>query len=640
VTSDPAALSRAFVLPLDGRITGQVLFGGGSFFAATSTGEVASFTSSGVVRWKVDLGQLTNRCTQLDGYGVTGTGAIDPAGGTLYVADAFGRLHALALSNGAERPGWPVRVFTDDRRELVWGALSLVDGAVYVPTASYCDSPSTGGVYRVDLGSHAVSQWLSVPSSLGGGGGVWGWGGTAFSPSRNALFAVTANALAGGTNTGSAFSESAGYGEDLVELDPSLNVIASSHPTDLTAPQDLDFTGSPIVLDRPGCGELVVAADKDDMLYGWDADDVDSGPIWSLQLEPFDPSDPMLTNLAWAPSLDSVYAVTGTSLDRVKIGPKCDGALAWRSPLGTATENGSPTIAGSTVWLAVNGKLQLEGFDGRTGRRVSSSPLGGTTLVAPTVVDSRLVVGTFTGLVEGFSFGPTRSLSSATTSAATSSSVSWSSANDAWASRGSGVFATENAGRTWHRIYTQPALAVLRLSPTAGVIDLGASPAACMCDTRKLWTADNGVTWHVTNAIGDDFAGTGSTIYWWQAGKLYVVAPFPPSSPAKPLHPTLADSLPDGTIVGASTVSGGMAFLVSSRVDGQHWDTDPRVILDTASGVQTVTLPAAPFGQILATSIATDGDDVTVTGENFGTDPVAQVTWTSTDDGETWFLLS
>src|SRR5262249_3550406 len=161
------------------------------------------------------VGQLTNRCAQLDGYGVTGTGVIDPATDTLYVADAFGRLHALALSNGAERPGWPVRVFTDDRRELVWGALSLVDGAVYVPTASSWDTPLVGGAYRVDLASRAVGEWVSVPASLGGGGGVWGWGGTAYSESRDALFAVTANAFSGGTNVGSAFTESAGYGEHL-----------------------------------------------------------------------------------------------------------------------------------------------------------------------------------------------------------------------------------------------------------------------------------------------------------------------------------------------------------------------------------------------------------------------------------------
>src|SRR5262249_44698777 len=188
-------------------------------------------------------------------------------------------LHALDLATGAERPGWPIRVVGDFRRQLVWGALTLADGAVYVPTASYCDSPSMGGVYRVDLASQEVSTWFSVPQSEGGGGGVWGWGGTAYSADDDALYALTANAFAGGPNTGDNFSESVGYGEHLVKLAPDLTVDDASHPDDLDTPGDLDFVGSPVLLDRPGCGELVVGADKNDVVYAWRADAIADGPI-------------------------------------------------------------------------------------------------------------------------------------------------------------------------------------------------------------------------------------------------------------------------------------------------------------------------------------------------------------------------
>jgi hypothetical protein len=638
---DPATLTRSFVLPLDGRITSQVLFADGAFYAATSAGKVVSFTAAGVVRWQVDVGQLSNRCAQLDGYGVTGTGVIDPASGVLYVADSFGRLHALDLSSGAELPGWPVRVFSDDRQELVWGALSLVDGAVYVPTASYCDSPMTGGIYRVDTATRAVSAWVSVPASLGGGGGVWGWGGTAYSPARNALFAVTANALSGGSNVGSAFTESAGYGEHLVEFDPNLNVLASSHPADLTSAQDLDFVGSPVVLDRAGCGELVVAADKNDEVYAWRAADVADGPIWSIPLESFGAADPLLSQLAWSPSLDSIYAVTGTHVDRISIGATCAGSITWEEPLGTATENGSPTVAGNTLWFSVNGKPALDAYDARTGKEVFSARLGGTTLTAPTIVDGSLMIGTFTGLVEGFTAGSTsRTLASAGSPAAAVSAASWASAEDAWESRNSGVYATENAGRSWHEIYQEPAMSVLRISPTAGVIQLGVAPGPCMCVTRKLWTANDGETWHETGAIGTDYVGTAGELYWWEGGDLYVIPDFPPATAEKHLDAKLAVSLPDGTIVDAARTQAGFAFLVSNRVAGRHWDTDPRVLLASGTDVQTIRLPSAPPGQILAEQITADGDTLTVTGENFGIDPVAQVTWTSTDDGQTWALGS
>jgi hypothetical protein len=54
----PATLTRDFVLPLDGRIVGQVLAANGAFYAATTAGEVASFTPDGSLRWRIDVGQL------------------------------------------------------------------------------------------------------------------------------------------------------------------------------------------------------------------------------------------------------------------------------------------------------------------------------------------------------------------------------------------------------------------------------------------------------------------------------------------------------------------------------------------------------------------------------------------------------
>ena len=56
------------------------------------------------MRWRVELGQLERVCQQIDGYGVTGTPAIDLGTHAIYVADAFGRIHALDLATGAERP--------------------------------------------------------------------------------------------------------------------------------------------------------------------------------------------------------------------------------------------------------------------------------------------------------------------------------------------------------------------------------------------------------------------------------------------------------------------------------------------------------------------------------------------------------
>jgi hypothetical protein len=623
-------LDRRFVLPLNGRITGQVLAANGNFFAATSAGEVVAFNPDGYLLWRVEVGQLANSCRQLDGYGVTGTGVIDASTQTLYVADTFGRVHALDLATGAERTGWPVRVFADDRRELVWGALSLVDGAVYVPTASYCDSPTLAGVYRVDLATQQVGRWISVPASLGGGGGIWGWGGLAYSPIEDDLYAVTANALAGGDNSGDAFSEAAAYGEHLVQLDASLDVESADHPGDLTQPEDLDFVGSPLVIDRSDCGELVIGADKDDDVYAWRADDIAAGPIWELPLEQFDPENALLSQLAWSPSLTSLYAVTGTQLVRVSIGADCSEQVVWQRPLGTHTENGSPTIAGDEVWFAVNGRSHLLGYDARTGDQVDDVPLGGATFAAPTVLGDRLVVGTFTGLVEGFTFSdPSLPLVDPPPPAGLAADASWAGKRYGWQSRDNGVYATDDGGRSWHVVFPAPAERVLRLSRTSGVIEIGLDPGGCMCAIRKLWTNDAGRSWHETLALGDDLTAGGGELYWWKGGSLNI-ASFAPASSKR------IASIADGTIVAAAPIAGGIAALVSSRVRGQGWDASPRVLLVRGTTVQTLQLPAASRTRVLGQELRAAGSRLTVTGTDFVAQPPVQVTWSSTDGGATW----
>ena len=79
-------LKPAFVLPLRGRVTSQVLAardvpsaGLTTLYVTTSAGLVYAVSETGYVRWRVDLGQLANDCPQLDGYGVTGTPVIDAA---------------------------------------------------------------------------------------------------------------------------------------------------------------------------------------------------------------------------------------------------------------------------------------------------------------------------------------------------------------------------------------------------------------------------------------------------------------------------------------------------------------------------------------------------------------------------------
>ena len=407
----PLSLRPAWYTPVSGRISSQALVaqdmpvpGRRTVYFATSKGVVYALAENGYVRWRVELGQLDRVCQQIDGYGVTGTPAIDRDTSALYVADAFGRLHALDLATGQERPGWPVRVYADFRRELVWGALTIVDGSVYFGTGSYCDRKMEGKVFRVGLETGAVSRWISVPFALGGGGGVWGWGGIAYSAGRDSLFVATGNAFRGGSNKGKRFREWAGYGEQLVELSRSLSVRAADHPEDVKEPLDLDFVGSPVLIPHPRCGELAGVLNKDGSLYVWRTARVSAGPLFSLRLARPTLAAPLLSQLAYSPRTGALYVSTPSKLVRVDIDGRCHGRVKWSRPVGNGLLNGSPTVAGDTVWLTENSTegSALLGFNARTGVPRFRSPLAGPAFVAPTVVGDRLYLGTYTGGVQGF----------------------------------------------------------------------------------------------------------------------------------------------------------------------------------------------------------------------------------------------
>jgi putative pyrroloquinoline-quinone binding quinoprotein len=631
----------AFVLPLQGRVTSQVLAardvpaaGLTTLYVTTSAGLIYAISESGYVRWRVDLGQLPNACTQLDGYGVTGTPVIDQAAGMLYAVDALGRLHALALANGAERPGWPVQLYDDPAQELVWGALTMAGGRVYAATGSYCDAgPFEGKVISVDTTSKKVSTWVTVPADQGGGGGIWGWGGVAYSSSLNRLFVVTGNAFEGGTNAGDAFSEAAGYGENVVALSPTLDVLGASHPASIDEPLDLDFTGSPVVFDRPGCGELAVANDKNAQLFGWRADALAAGSLWTIDIEKFDPSNPVLSQPAYDPARHAVFVVTGAHLVRVDVAADCSAKVAWSQALGTVSLNGSPTISGGTVWYARSDTPALAAADADSGTQVATFPLPGLTVTAPTILDGRIFVGTFTGQLVGFVGAFASSVPAGPDSPSVPGHASWPDARHAWVSRETGVYATDDGGAHWRRIFAQPAASVVRTSVSAGIIRVATIAPGCAC-AYDLWTTDGGRRWHVTRAIAGGLVGRGGSLYWLGAGGAQIrqVAPWPPTGPSAIRSRTVA-AVDVGKIVALALVPGGVAGLVKGPSGGAA------SIVVARSGRQNEwhELPDPP-GMLIAQSLRSSGDALIVDGTVFDGGGTERVRW-STGDPETWERL-
>jgi hypothetical protein len=624
-------LKASWFSPLQGTVTAQPLVarnvpraGDTTVYVATASGFVYALAANGYIRWRVDLGRFTAPdCPQIpDGWGVTGTPVIDPATRTLYVADAFGRLHALDLSTGAERAGWPVVLYRDYKRELVWGALLLEKGSVYAGTGSYCDQPMEGRLIRVSLVDGQVSSWTTVPASLGGGGGIWGWGGVAYSAKQDAIFALTGNAFEGGSNVGAAFTEAAGYGEHLVELSRDLDVVASDDPG-LKGFTDLDFVGSPVVADTSDCGEIVAAQAKNGMLFGWNAADVAAGPAWSLALQKADPQTPLLTQPTWSPKLRSFYVATASTLARIELDASCKPRIAWQTPLGDATLYPSPTVAGNTVWVGLpvkdlSGKAEaLLGIDARTGRILVRKPIQGVSFAPPSVLAGTLFLASMHGLnAGGFVVDRGRPASRL------GRYRSQVDARHQWQSREDGVYSTDDGGKHWRKIYPRYATRVRRLSTTTGLISVGSPAPACGCATRQLSTEDGGKTWRAA-AIGESFVGSGNTVYWWTPNGLYLAAPG--------LRHSTRVARTEDTIVSGALVKGGVAALVDRP------RLSPQVILAQGSATRLVTLPSGPTNSVVRT-IAMSGADLVVRGTYVPMSAAApvRVDWSSKDGGESW----
>ncbi len=625
---DPRSLASSWTRSVEGMDTVQPLVarnvparGQTTAYVATGDGHLLAYAPNGYVRWQRNLGTLPNACPQLDEYGVTGTPVIDPGTRAIYVADAFGFLHALDLASGAERRGWPVRLYDDPAAELVWGALADVDGSIYVGTGSFCDRPMEGKLIRVAIGARRVSTFTVVPKSLGGGGSVWGWGGAAYSAKQDALFVVTGNAFEGGTNTGSAFSESAGYGEHLVELSRDLQVLAANHPSSVQGTDDFDFAGSPVIFTPAGCDEVVAAVNKDGRLFLWHANAIADGPFADVLLQKESEDEPLLTQPAYDAATRSVYVATFPSLARVSLDGCSAAHVAWRSAFPHATLQGSPTVAGTTVWIALSGApARLRGYDAKSGRVVEERLFGGLSFAPPSIVGGRL----YEGARQGFA---TSAAVPSRPQAAASGLRAYTSQFDSrhrWQSRENGVFSTDDGGRTWRRIYPTYAQRALRLSATRGVISV-TSGSACHCEQRQLWTADGGRSWNETRALTPSFTGSGRTVFSW-SGTTVRAASWPPrrSRPFASFPEALAD---------VAAVPEGVAALLTGA--GKSWDNTPRLAIVRGKKISTVMLPDEP-GQVIARSIRVMWPTVVVRTFVFTEHGRETVHWRSPNGGRSW----
>jgi hypothetical protein len=220
--------------------------------------------------------------------GITPTPVIDLNTGTIYVlartkegGGSFSagryvqRLHALAITTGAEKFGGPVEIKAPDfdaQRELPRAALLLTGGQVYMTWGSSCDvGPYHGWVMAYDASKLTPTAVFNT-SPDAGESGVWqsdngpaaDEDGNVYVATGNGKFTVAANGR--------------DYGDSLLKLRPAggkLNVLDFFTPFDEKAlnKDDADVgSGGPVVVPRQkGSPGLVMIGGKSGDFYVLDA---------------------------------------------------------------------------------------------------------------------------------------------------------------------------------------------------------------------------------------------------------------------------------------------------------------------------------------------------------------------------------
>jgi len=236
--------------------------------------------------------------------GVTGTPVIDLPSKTMYVVSHtlerntyFMRLHALDITTGAEKFGGPVamtatvsgsgsasiqgQISLDVKNDLARPALLLTNGVLYVAQGG-----SHGWILTYDPTTLTqIAAFASTPN--GTLGGVWQSGAGLSADSSGNVYAAsgdgTFDASTGGTD----------YGDSVVKLDGTLNVLDYFAPMDqacrFTSDMDLAAGGTMVLPTQPGShpNELLISGKG-----GYPCDASSQSPIYLLNRDSLGQYDP------------------------------------------------------------------------------------------------------------------------------------------------------------------------------------------------------------------------------------------------------------------------------------------------------------------------------------------------------------
>lgn len=323
--------------------------------------------------------------------GITGTPVIDSSSGTLYVVAAtkesgvfVQRLHALDITNGAEKFGGPTVIqaavpgtgagstggtvpFTA-LRENQRAALLLANGVIYVAFASHCDQPTYHGWLLAYDPTTLLQLGAFNVTANGGQGGIWHAGGGVAADTTGMLFFVTGNGTfdvnKGGVDYANSFLK--------LQLSPPFTVedyFTPYNEASLNSPNDNDHEpgsgGALLLPDQAGSyPHLMVAAGKQGIIYVLNRDNMGQfNPTSNLIVQQV---SGQLGSVFSTPALWQNNIYFGASADYLKSFTLTSGALSTtpssHAPAAFAFPGATPSVSANGSSNAIVWALQTSAF--------------------------------------------------------------------------------------------------------------------------------------------------------------------------------------------------------------------------------------------------------------------------------------
>jgi PQQ-like domain len=369
---------------LDGQVYAEPLTCGNAVFVATEANSIyAVNVTNGNVLWQTNLGAPVPGsalpCGDINPSGITGTPVIDVATETIY-AVAFlnpGQhvLFGLSIKNGSVLSHVVVDAAgANPLVEQQRGALLLDNEIVYIPFGGLFGDCGQYHGWVVGAYTNGSASLLSYQVPTGREGGIWGTAGIALGSNGN-LYVATGNSDATTTFD---------YGDAVIELSPSLNVLGYFAPTNWAQLNsgDIDLGSvAPTIL--PGGDIFQVGKEGVGYLLS-------GNNLGGIGGQLFNETICGGAYGGTATVGDSVLVPCDNELVKIVVGTT-NFSVAWTT---SGFDAGSPIVTGDIVWDVNITTGDLLGFNLSSGDPVYSFALGTADhFIAPGAAPGMLFVG-------------------------------------------------------------------------------------------------------------------------------------------------------------------------------------------------------------------------------------------------------